>query len=82
MTSKMTRNSNLMSAIISALKKNYGKTCNMHQNEIVSFQILMGHLRSFRGHLKSFGDSKHKSDKGNRLSIQKNLEKDILHDPK
>ena len=57
----------------------------MHQNEIVrklSFQVLMGLLRSFRGHLKSFGDLKLKSDKRNRLSVQKNLEKDILHAPK
>ena len=70
---------------LSVKKKNYGKTCYMHQNEIVrklGFQVLMGHLRSFRGHLKSFGDSELKSDKRNRLSVQKNLEKDILHAPK
>ena len=68
-----------------SVKKIYGKTCYMHQNEIVrklSFQVLMGLLRSFRGHLKSFGDSELKSDKRNRLSVQKNLEKDILHAPK
>ena len=61
-----------------SVKKIYGKTCYMHQNEIVrklSFQVLMGLLRSFRGHLKSFGGSKLKSDKRNQLSIKKTKRK-------
>ena len=43
------------------------------------FQVIIGHLEVI---WRSFGGSKLNSDKRNRLTIPKNLWKDILHAPK
>ena len=43
------------------------------------FEVTVGHLEVI---WRSFGDSKLKSDKRNRLGVHKNLWKDILHAPK
>ena len=39
------------------------------------FQVTVGHLRSFRRHFEVFCCSKLKSDKHNRISVPKNLNK-------
>ena len=44
--------------------------------------LFWGHCSSLEVIWRSFGDSKLKCDKRNRLSVHKNLWKDILHAPK
>ena len=46
------------------------------------FQVIVGHLGHLEVILRSFCGSKLNSNKRNRLSIPKNLGKDILHAPK
>ena len=77
-----TWNSNLMSAIDSALEKfmKMHITCTkVRFGKEVKFSGPYGSLEVIK---RSFGDSKFKSDERNQLGVQKNLWKDILHAPK
>ena len=78
----MISKSNLIGAMDAVFQKSMKRniTCpNVRFGQIVLFT---GHCRSLEVIWRSFGDSKLKFSKSNRLSIPENLLKDILHAPK